>query len=155
MLQAEVNGYICRSTDNYDVLYDTLEVITADSNPSVEAMNKRKLAKVIRSCSNLVCYDKAGNVVGACIYTVGILGIELLHMYVVPRYRVTYGSAILNHYLINIVGDGKEIGLRSSDISTFGRVVEETKRLGVYTISDRARLGLKRMLKDKVKWSEI
>ena len=155
MLQAEVNGYVCKSTQNYEVLYSVLEDITLDDTASIQAMNQRKLTKTIKSCDNLICYSPSGDAVGACVYTTGLNGIELIHMYVVPKYRVSYGSALLNHYLINIIGDGKEVWLKSGNTSSFNKVVEETKMLDVYTITDRARDGLKKMLADKVIWKEI
>ncbi len=155
MLQAEVNGYTCRSTDDYELLYDVLEVVTKDKNPSVEAMNKRKLRSTTKACDNLLCRTDSGDLVGACVYTTGINGIELIHMYVEPKYRVSYGSALINHYLINVIGDGKRIWLKSGDISSFSKVVEETDKLEVYTITDRAREGLKKMLSGKISWKEV
>lgn len=155
MLQAEVNGYTCRSSDNYKLLYSTLEDTTVDNSKSIEASNKRRLEKIIKAYDNLVCYDKLGNIVGVCVYTTELKGIELVHMYVLPKYRVSYGSALLNHYLINVIGDNKEILVKSDNISSFKKVVEKTKMLGIYTITNRARDGLKNMLDGKINWKEV
>lgn len=149
-LQVEVNGYVCRKTDNLEVLYEVLLPAVKDSTPSIEESNKRKLKSYLKACDNLICYAPNGEVVGACVYRYAMYGIELIHMWVEPRYRVTYGSGLLNYFLINVIGEGKEIRLTTSNVSTFEKVVEPYGKLGQYRIVDRARVGLNKMLDSKV-----
>ena len=156
MLQAEVNGYVCRSTDDYELLHDYLvDKVTYDESKDLEAANKRRLKSYVKNCKNLICYAPNGEIVGVCLYIHLVSVIELVHMYVEPKYRVTYGSGLLNHYMINIVGDNCAIQLKSKDTTTFEKVVTATLKLGVYRINDRARDGLERMLRDRINWKEV
>lgn len=153
---AQYGRFLCKDGEEEDfenILRSLTPVVSVESNPVLSKNKVNALSKQINFYDSLVCYDSKA-LVGVCLYRHTSTHIEVLHMYVDPKYRVTYGCGLINHYLINVIAKGKELMLKSEDISTFDRVIDKTKTPHVYTINDRARLGLKRMFKDKIQWSE-
>jgi hypothetical protein len=154
-LNAEVNGYTCRKAveDEYIDIFNLLAPIVAiDTSLSIQKSKQKKLKSLIKNYESLVCL-KGKELIGVAVYRHFMLGIELFHLYIKPEYRVTYGSGLLNHYVINVEGKDKEVILTTQDISTFEKVVD-IYREGSYKITDRARNGLSKMLKGKITWEE-
>lgn len=154
MINLTVGKYRCYTPTEEE--YPTVEsllldVIPKNSSENINERERRKLRNNIKFYDCLLCVNtETGEPIGTCLYRKVNSVYELVHMLVLPEYRITKGSALLNYALINSISGGREIYLKSKDISTFSKVIDHVHG-DIYQINDRAREGLERYIGKEVK----
>lgn len=144
--------YVCKplSDDKAEVIL-FLEDNIYKKDENLRHFNMKKLAKLIDYAKVLVCY-KEDEIIGVCVFRYVKNYIDILHMYISKEHRATRGSGLINHYVINVLGKDCDVHLKSDDTTTFKDVIQPTGQDRRYIITDRARIGLKRYMKDKIYW---